>query len=106
MSEASPAPGTDVLLRIENLSVHFRTEARLVRAVDGASYDVRRGETVAVVGESGCGKSMTSLNPVYTIGDQIGEGLRLHRGLDAEAARLESLRLLELVRIPAAKSRL
>jgi peptide/nickel transport system ATP-binding protein/oligopeptide transport system ATP-binding protein len=156
--ETSAPVRQDALLRIENLSVHFRTGAGLVRAVDGASYDVRRGETLAVVGESGCGKSvtamavlgllpqppaeiaggsvtfrgeelltlpaerlrairgnrismvfqepMTSLNPVFTIGDQIGEGLRVHRGLDAEQARREAQRLLELVRIPAPASRL
>jgi oligopeptide/dipeptide ABC transporter ATP-binding protein len=145
------------LLSIEDLSVTFRTGAGLVRAVDGATYDVRRGETLAVVGESGCGKSvtalailgllpqgsadisrgsirfhgeelrgaaperlrrlrgneismifqepMTSLNPVFTIGDQITEGLVLHRGLDADDARAEAIRLLELVRIPAAEQR-
>ena len=154
----SSSNASSPLLRLENLSIHFRTSAGLVRAVDGASYDVRRGETVAVVGESGCGKSvtalailgllpvppaeiasgsvsfrgeellalpqerlrqirgnrismifqepMTSLNPVFTIGDQIGEGLRLHRGLDSEGARAEAGRLLELVRIPAARERL
>jgi len=146
------------LLRITNLSVHFRTGNGLVRAVDGASYDVERGETLAVVGESGCGKSvtamavlgllpkppaeipsgsivfdgeelltasperlrairgnrismifqepMTSLNPVFTIGDQIMEGLLLHRGLSREDARKEAAHLLDLVRIPAPEQRL
>jgi oligopeptide/dipeptide ABC transporter ATP-binding protein len=146
------------LLRITNLSVHFRTSAGLVRAVDGASYDVGHAETLAVVGESGCGKSvtamavlgllprppaeiphgsivfegeellrakperlreirgdrismifqepMTSLNPVFTIGNQIMEGLVLHRGLGSAAARDEATRLLELVRIPAPAQRL
>jgi oligopeptide/dipeptide ABC transporter ATP-binding protein len=153
-----PAASDVPLLRIENLTVHFRTSHGLVRAVDGASYDVQRGETLAVVGESGCGKSvtamavlgllpqppaelptgailfegedlrkatperlqairgnrismifqepMTSLNPVFTIGDQIMEGLLLHRGLSREAARREAARLLELVRIPAPEQRL
>jgi oligopeptide/dipeptide ABC transporter ATP-binding protein len=156
MSTLSDAPAP--LLRIANLSVHFRTGNGLVRAVDGASYDVRRGETLAVVGESGCGKSvtamavlgllprppaeipsgsilfdgeellhasperlrqirgnrismifqepMTSLNPVFSIGDQIMEGLLLHRGLTREAARAEAVHLLELVRIPAPEQRL
>ena len=146
------------LLRITNLSVHFRTGNGLVRAVDGASYDVARGETLAVVGESGCGKSvtamavlgllpkppaeipngsivfdgeellttsperlrairgnrismifqepMTSLNPVFSIGDQIMEGLLLHRGLSRDEARKEAWHLLELVRIPAPEQRL
>jgi oligopeptide/dipeptide ABC transporter ATP-binding protein len=146
------------LLRISNLSVHFRTDSGLVRAVDGAGYDVRRGETLAVVGESGCGKSvtamavlgllqkppaeipngtitfegedllsasparlreirgnrismifqepMTSLNPVFTIGNQIMEGLALHRGLGPAEARREALHLLELVRMPAPEQRL
>jgi oligopeptide/dipeptide ABC transporter ATP-binding protein len=152
--EDTPEP----LLRIADLSVHFRTGNGLVRAVDGASYDVRRGETLAVVGESGCGKSvtamavlgllpkppaeipsgsiefdgeelldasperlrqirgnrismifqepMTSLNPVFSIGNQIMEGLALHRGLSNEEARAEARHLLELVRIPAPEQRL
>jgi len=146
------------LLTIEDLSVTFRTGAGLVRAVDGVTYDLRHGETLAVVGESGCGKSvtalavlgllpphsadiprgsirfdgeelvgaaperlrrlrgnaismifqepMTSLNPVFTIGDQIAEGITLHRGLDAEEARERARELLELVRIPAPEQRL
>jgi len=154
MTDQSEQP----LLRIENLSVRFRTSNGVVRAVDGASYEVRRGETLAVVGESGCGKSvtamavlgllpkppaeiasgriefegedllrasperlreirgdrismifqepMTSLNPVFTVGDQIMEGLRLHRGLSREDARHEAQHLLELVRIPAPAQRL
>jgi peptide/nickel transport system ATP-binding protein len=154
----TPAAPPRPLLRIANLSVHFRTGNGLVRAVDGASYDVLRGETLAVVGESGCGKSvtamavlgllprppaeipsgsiafdgeelltlpperlrqirgnrismifqepMTSLNPVFSIGDQIMEGLLLHRGMSREDARAEAVHLLELVRIPAPEQRL
>ncbi len=146
------------LLRIDDLSVSFRTGAGVVRAVNGVSFVVYRGETLAVVGESGCGKSvtalavlgllpsppaeitrgsvrfegeelvgasaerlrklrgneismifqepMTSLNPVFSIGDQIGEGLVLHRGLSEEQARVEAARLLDLVRIPAPERRL
>jgi oligopeptide/dipeptide ABC transporter ATP-binding protein len=146
------------LLSIENLTVEFRTSNGVVHAVNGVSYDVRRGETLAVVGESGCGKSvtamailgllpkppahipkgaivfegedlltaplerlqeirgdrismifqepMTSLNPVFTIGDQIMEGLALHRGLGRDDAREEARHLLDLVRIPAPEQRL
>lgn len=145
------------LLAIENLRVHFRTDAGLVRAVDGVSYDVQRGETLAVVGESGCGKSvtalsilrlipsppgeivegritfegedlvtapeprmreirgneiamifqepMTSLNPVYTVGDQIAEVILLHRAVSQDRARRETIRMLELVGIPAPEQR-
>jgi oligopeptide/dipeptide ABC transporter ATP-binding protein len=61
------------LLRIDDLHVHFRTDAGLVRAVDGVSYDVRRGETLAVVGESGCGKSVTALAILRLIASPPGE---------------------------------
>jgi oligopeptide/dipeptide ABC transporter ATP-binding protein len=146
------------LLSIDELRVHFRTDVGTVRAVDGVSYEVGRGETLAVVGESGCGKSvtalailglvptppgkvvggvvsfdgedllhasgdrlrairgneiamifqepMTSLNPVFTIGDQIGESLEVHRGLSPEDCRAEAERLLELVGIPDPRQRL
>jgi oligopeptide/dipeptide ABC transporter ATP-binding protein len=145
------------LLRIDDLVVHFHTGAGTVHALDGVSYDVREGETLAVVGESGCGKSvtalailrlipapgeivrgsvtfdgeslldatperlrrvrgneiamifqepMTSLNPVFTTGDQIGEVLALHRGLSPEEVRAETLRLLGLVGIPAPEQRI
>jgi oligopeptide/dipeptide ABC transporter ATP-binding protein len=144
------------LLDVEDLAVHFVTGAGDVRAVDGVSFAVRHGETVAVVGESGCGKSvsalailglvprpgrivrgavrldgeslldatperlralrgddvamifqepMTSLNPVITVGRQIGEVLEVHRGLDADAAEAEVRRLLTLVGIAGAAER-
>ena len=131
-SDAAPARA---ILDIDNLQTHFFTAAGVVRAVDGVSYSVRSGETLGVVGESGCGKSvtalsvlrlvanppgrivggairfdgvnlldltesemeairgneismifqepMTSLNPLLTIGRQIGEAMVLHRGLSA-----------------------
>jgi oligopeptide/dipeptide ABC transporter ATP-binding protein len=149
---------TAPLLRIQDLVVRFRTDAGVVQALGGVSYDIREGETLAVVGESGCGKSvtalavlrlipsppgeivsgtielsgesllaatdermrairgndiamifqepMTSLNPVFTVGDQIGEVLVLHRRLGPEAARRETLSLLRLVGIPSPEQRI
>ncbi len=146
------------LLQVKNLQTHFYTEIGVVRAVDGISYDLQEGETLGLVGESGCGKSvsalsllrlipyppgkivggevwfegrdllrmtedeirdirgnriamifqepMTSLNPVLTIGVQIGEALELHQKLDKRRAREETMRLLKLVGIPDAEQRI
>src|ERR1043166_5754216 len=145
-----------VLLDVENLQTHFRTPDGVNRAVDGVSFQVHEGETLAVVGESGCGKSvtansilrlipeppariagairfqgtdlltldepamrkirgndismifqepMTSLNPVLTIGRQLGETLRLHQGLDRQAAENRAVDMLNLVGIPEARRR-
>ena len=139
------------LLEVENLQVHFRTSTGINRAVDGVSFHVDPGETLAIVGESGCGKSvtsmsmmrlipeppgkiagsirlegrdilalsdremralrgndismifqepMTSLNPVLTVGRQIGETLRLHQGLDQAQAEARAVEMLTLVGIP------
>ena len=144
------------LLSVENLQTHFRTADGVTRAVEGMSFHVNAGETVAIVGESGCGKSVTSmsilrlipeppgriggvikfegrdllklseremrgirgndismifqepmssLNPVLTNGRQIGETLRLHRGLDRKAAEDKAVELLRLVGIPAPELR-
>jgi len=150
---ASPSP----LLEIEDLQTHFFTRDGVVRAVDGVSFSVSVGETLAVVGESGCGKSvtslsvlrliasppgrivagrirfqgqdllqlserkmrairgneismifqepMTSLNPVLSIGRQISETLRLHRGMSQQAAEERSVEMLGLVGIPEAAQR-
>ncbi len=147
----------DALLEVRNLRTHFHTDRGLFRAVDGISFDVRRGRTVGLVGESGCGKSvtslsvmglvpsppgqvsadalrfdgrdllempaeerrklrggkmsmifqepMTSLNPVRTIGHQIIEAVRAHTDLSPAAARDRAIEVLDLVRIPSAKSR-
>ena len=140
------------LLEVSNLQTHFATLDGVVRAVEGLSFHVDAGETVAIVGESGCGKSvtsmsilrlvpqppgkiagsikfqgrdilslsekemrdirgnsismifqepMTSLNPVLTVGRQIGETLRLHQGMNAKDAEAKAVDMLTLVGIPA-----
>jgi oligopeptide/dipeptide ABC transporter ATP-binding protein len=73
----------------------------LVQLPEPAMRQVRGNEIGMIFQEP-----MTSLNPVYTVGDQIGETLRQHQGLDRAAARAESLRMLETVRIPAAARRI
>ncbi|MGY0019681.1 ABC transporter ATP-binding protein [Streptomyces sp. YJ-C3] len=143
------------VLSVRDLSVSFRSDTRTVHAVDHVSYDLHAGEVLAVVGESGCGKSvtsmavmgllpptahltgsirlgeremrgaddkaygkirgkdiamifqepMTSLNPVLTIGRQIGEVLRRHQGLSKKEARARAVELLDLVGIPAPAQR-
>ncbi len=126
------------ILKVENLATHFFTDKGVVKAVDGNTFTIHEGQTLGVVGESGCGKSitamsilnliekpgkivsgsirfmgeelvgtsnkrireirgneismifqepMTSLNPVFTVGDQIGEALILHRNLSKKEAK-------------------
>ena len=156
----SPAPkakAADNILEVEGLKTYFFTREGEVRAVDDVSFNLRRGETLGVVGESGCGKSvtslsilrlvpdppgkivggkvrlegedllkvsekqmqsvrgndismifqepMTSLNPVLTIGHQIGEAVVLHQGLSKKAALDKAVEMLELVKIPEARMR-
>ncbi|TAK45183.1 MAG: ABC transporter ATP-binding protein [Betaproteobacteria bacterium] len=146
------------LLEIKGLKTHFATDDGVVQAVDGVDLGVDRGETLGVVGESGCGKSvtalsvlklipmppgrivageilwqgrdlvplgaqamrairskeiaivfqepMTSLNPVYTVGDQIAEVIRLHEGLGRRAALEKTVEMLRRVHIPHPERRL
>ena len=140
------------LLQVENLQTHFGTIDGVVRAVEGLSFHIRGGETLAIVGESGCGKSvtsmsilrliqeppgkisgairflgenllektevemrqirgnsismifqepMTSLNPVLTVGRQIGETFELHQGMNSKQAEEKAVDMLTLVGIPA-----
>ena len=145
------------LLEVEDLQVEFRTREGVAHAVNGATFSVAEGETLGILGESGCGKSVTaqaimgildsppafiaggrivlrgvdlltlpeasrrlvradrvaivfqdalsSLNPVFTVGYQLGELFRRHRGYSKADARKEAIGLLDLVGIPAAEDR-
>jgi oligopeptide/dipeptide ABC transporter ATP-binding protein len=153
MADAAAEP----LLEIRDLRTYFYGHDTVAKAVDGVTYKIERRKTLGVVGESGCGKSitsmsimrlipqppgkivsgeiifkgrdllklsekemrevrgnqiamifqepMTSLNPVFTIGDQIGEVFRIHRGMGKRESIQEAVRMLELVKIPSARTR-
>jgi oligopeptide transport system ATP-binding protein len=162
LTESQPGaapPGDDraPLLEVENLQVEFRTRDGNAKAVNGVTYSVAPGETLAVLGESGSGKSVTaqaimgildsppgfitggevrfkgenilqmpeeqrrkmrgrhiamvfqdalsSLNPVFTVGRQIGEMFREHEGMSRKDAKVKAIELMDKVRIPAAKER-
>ena len=146
------------LLEIKNLKTHFDVRGQVARAVDDVSFSIETGKTLGLVGESGCGKSvtahsiirlvpippgriaggqilfenenlltfseahmrkirgnrismifqepMTSLNPVFTVGDQVGEVIRLHQRLSAAETRSRVIDMFRLVGIPAPENRL
>jgi oligopeptide transport system ATP-binding protein len=147
----------DPALEVDRLSIDIRTITGTVRAVNEVSFAAHRGETLALLGESGCGKSMTAtalvgllepvadvvggsarlgdvdllavdkkkrlqlagtelsivfqdaltaLNPVYTVGTQLAEPFRIHRGLSAKDAKRKAVELMAHVGIPQAESRL
>ena len=90
----SPRAGSEVLLDVEDLSVEFDTEAGLVRAVDGVSFSVRAGQTLGIVGESGCGKSVTALSILRLLPRPMGHiaaGRILFRGQDLVTAPEETI---------------
>ena len=149
---------SDILLSVEDLKVYFRSEDEVARAVDGISFNVRREETVCLVGESGCGKTvtalsilgliprppgeiaggrilfnarnlldsteeqlqkirgnhiamvfqepLTSLNPVFTVGDQIKEAIRIHENTAANQLEARCVDLLQSVGIPSPQDRI
>jgi len=148
---------TAPLLQVEELKVEFRTRAGIAHAINGVSFEVNSGETLAILGESGCGKSVTAqaimgildtppgyvtggairyrgvdllkrteeerrlvrankiamifqdalsaLNPVFTVGFQLAELYRKHRGMSRANAKKRAVELLDLVKIPAAAQR-
>ncbi|MEU7699451.1 MULTISPECIES: ABC transporter ATP-binding protein [unclassified Streptomyces] len=159
-SVPAPRDGADhngPLLEVRDLHVEFHTRDGVAKAVNGVNYSVNAGETLAVLGESGSGKSVTaqaimgildmppgkipqgeilfrgqdmlkmaeeerrkirgrkiamifqdalsSLNPVLTVGYQLGEMFRVHQGLSKKAATVKAVELMDKVKIPAAKAR-
>ncbi len=147
---------TEVLLEVKDLKTYFPTDDGVVKAVDGVSFTIHKGEVLGLVGESGCGKSvaslsimrlvdapgkiiggeiifkgedllkktpeemrkirgaeigmifqepMTSLNPVYTIGNQISEAILVHQDIGGEEAKKRTIELLNLVGIPEPERR-
>ena len=157
MVTADTRINTETVLSVEDLRTHFTTRWGTVKAVDGISFDLRKGETLGIVGESGCGKSvtmlslmrliptppgrivsgkiildgedivpidenemaqirgskialiiqdpMTSLNPVFSIGDQVEEAIKIHQDIPKTSIVDRALEVLRKVNIPAAETR-
>src|SRR6266550_6568422 len=85
----------EVLLDVRDLRTHFHTSAGVIRAVDGVSWDVRKGETVALVGESGCGKSVSALSVMRLVSAPAGrivDGEILFKGRNLLALSEEEMR--------------
>jgi oligopeptide/dipeptide ABC transporter ATP-binding protein len=147
----------DTILEVKNLQTHFFSDRGVIKAVDGVDFKVNKGQTLGIVGESGCGKSitslsimrliasppgkivggevlfkgenllalseekmrhirgneismifqepMTSLNPVYSVGEQIAESIRIHQKLDRKMAWEKAVDMLKLVGIPSPEKR-
>src|SRR6266576_2350748 len=106
-SGGMPVAMADALLEVRDLRTYIGTRRGVVKAVDGATFSVRRGETLGIVGESGSGKSMTCLSILRLVpepggrivGEQIAETLRLHRGLRGRALDDRIVELLRQVRV-------
>ena len=98
LKQGAPAASGDNVLEIDDLQTHFFTNDGVVRAVDGVSYSVRRGETLGVVGESGCGKSVTALSILRLVanppGRIVGGSIRLEGRnlLEATETEMEDVR--------------
>src|ERR1700674_5960020 len=89
------AQGGDVLLEVRNLQTQFAISGGVVRAVDGVSWNVRKGETVALVGESGCGKSVSALSVMRLVSAPAGRivgGRILFKGRDLLTLSEEEMR--------------
>ncbi len=156
-SAPNPSSSEEVILRVRDLRTYFDTAQGVAKAVDGVNFEIRAGETIGVVGESGCGKSvtalsimrlfpsppgridggeiwfkgtdltkvgkkemrrirgceicmifqepMTSLNPVYTVGEQVIEAIRLHQGLSKKEALQKAIEMFDLVGIASPERR-
>ena len=155
--EHNDMPQEDVVLQVEDLELWFDNDYDSVKILNGISFEVKKGETLGIVGESGCGKSMTSLavmrliqtppgrikgsiklhgkdllklkkkemqktrgnkmsmvfqepmtslNPVYSVGEQLMECFRAHQGLNRAQAWEKAVEMLKLVRIPLPEQRM